>query len=86
MLDLVGNPNCWFSHAQAHVFCFAKYTHTQQSLIALVGAQSNFHVSYPFLVIKPLLCIMTNPLDMLYSMDLIHLKCTYTCIYKLKYS
>ena len=19
MLDLVGNPNCWFSHAQAHI-------------------------------------------------------------------
>ena len=19
MLDLVGNPNCWFSHAQAHL-------------------------------------------------------------------
>ena len=20
MLDLVGNPNCWFSHAQAQIF------------------------------------------------------------------
>ena len=22
MLDLVGNPNCWFCHAQAHVVFF----------------------------------------------------------------
>ena len=22
MSDLVGNPNCWFSHAQAHLFLF----------------------------------------------------------------
>ena len=23
MLDLVGNPNCWFYHAQAHMIFFA---------------------------------------------------------------
>ena len=30
MLDLVGNPNCWFSHAQAHFICcdlVLKYLH-----------------------------------------------------------
>ena len=25
MLDLVGNPNCWFSHAQAQLFLAASY-------------------------------------------------------------
>ena len=25
MSDLVGNPNCWFSHAKAHLYSFFLY-------------------------------------------------------------
>ena len=31
MSDLVGNPNCWFSHAQAH-FLSAVAVHTEHCL------------------------------------------------------
>ena len=33
MLDLVGNPNCWFCHAQAQIICISCYAARSQLLI-----------------------------------------------------
>ena len=83
MLDLVKNPNCQFSHAQAHVFCFAKYTCTRQSLIALSWGPIQFSCWLPIPCYKTLIVHNDKSIRyMLYIMDFVPLKCT--CIYKLK--
>ena len=49
MLDLVGNPNCWFSHAQAHIIivngCYDYFTVTYSKIAESVYYVWVIHVA-----------------------------------------
>ena len=46
MPDLVGNPNCWFSHTKAQKYFIPRYSHTahvMKDFLVLVGGVSFSH-------------------------------------------
>ena len=46
MADLVGNPNCWFSHTKAQMYFIPRYSHTAhviKDFLVLVGGVSFSH-------------------------------------------
>ena len=54
MLDLVGNPNCWFSHAQAQLIAFPSLQGPDESFEArprATGCRRNVDVHY--VVLQP---------------------------------
>ena len=59
MSDLVGNPNCWFCHAQAYVFlCAQKWPSvaTESSLFRIlidIGTLSTEPLSYWLKIVGP---------------------------------
>ena len=50
MSDLVGNPNCWFSHAQAHIINVTVYTdlivHMLDSSTNTANTRNSKHIVY----------------------------------------